>query len=133
MSEDLFERHKAQFAWYLLAAEGGCIEVMPRIATAYHYGYPCEKNDETAFLWATRATDAGDCYAMYQVGYFYENAIGCEKDMTTALMFYTNAAESGISNAMYRLIDIYAYGKDGIAADKEKENRYRFLSGMGRD
>lgn len=132
-SEDLFERHKAQFAWYLLAAEGGCIEVMPRIATAYHYGYPCEKNDETAFLWAARAADAGDCYAMYQVGYFYENAIGCEKDMTTALMFYTNAAESGISNAMYRLIDIYAYGKDGIAADKEKENRYRFLSGMGRD
>lgn len=133
LSEDLYERHKAQFAWYLLAAEGGCIEVMPRIATAYHYGYPCEKNDETAFLWAARAADAGDCYAMYQVGYFYENAIGCEKDMTTALMFYTNAAESGISNAMYRLIDIYAYGKDGIAADKEKENRYRFLSGMGRD
>lgn len=133
LSEDLYERHKAQFAWYLLAAEGGCIEVMPRIATAYHYGYPCEKNDETAFLWAVRAADAGDCYAMYQVGYFYENAIGCEKDMTTALMFYTNAAESGISNAMYRLIDIYAYGKDGIAADKEKENRYRFLSGMGRD
>lgn len=133
LSEDLYGRHKAQFAWYLLAAEGGCIEVMPRIATAYHYGYPCEKNDETAFLWAARAADAGDCYAMYQVGYFYENAIGCEKDMTTALMFYTNAAESGISNAMYRLIDIYAYGKDGIAADKEKENRYRFLSGMGRD
>lgn len=133
LSEDLFERHKAQFAWYLLAAEGGCVEVMPHIATAYHYGYPCEKNDETAFLWAARAADAGDCYAMYQVGYFYENAIGCEKDMTTALMFYTNAAESGISNAMYRLIDIYAYGKDGIAADKEKENRYRFLSGMGRD
>lgn len=133
LSEDLYERHKAQFAWYLLAAEGGCVEVMPRIATAYHYGYPCEKNDEMAFLWATRAADAGDCYAMYQVGYFYENALGCEKDMTTALMFYTNAAETGISNAMYRLIDIYAYGKDGIAADKEKENRYRFLSGMGRD
>lgn len=133
LSEDLYERHKAQFAWYLLAAEGGCTEVMPRIATAYHYGYPCEKNDETAFLWAARAADAGDCYAMYQVGYFYENAIGCEKDMTTSLMFYTNAAESGISNAMYRLIDIYAYGKDGIVADKEKENRYRFLSGMGRD
>lgn len=133
VTENIREQHKAQFAWYLLAAQGGCVRIMPHIATAYHYGYPCEKNDKTAFLWAARAADAGDCYAMYQVGYFYENAIGCEKDMTTALMFYTNAAESGISNAMYRLIDIYAYGKDSIAADKEKENRYRFLSGMGRD
>lgn len=133
VTENIREQHKAQFAWYLLAAQGGCVRIMPHIATAYHYGYPCEKNDEQAFLWASRAADAGDSYAMYQIGYFYENALGCEKDMTVALLFYIQAAEGGVLNAMYRLIDIYTNGKDGIPADKEKANRYRFMSGVGRE
>lgn len=84
-------------------------------------------------MWASRAADAGDSYAMYQIGYFYENALGCEKDMTVALLFYIQAAEGGVLNAMYRLIDIYTNGKDGIPADKEKANRYRFMSGVGRE
>ena len=29
--------------------------------------------------------------------------------------------------------DIYTNGKDGIPADKEKANRYRFMSGVGRE
>lgn len=75
ITENLREQHTAQFAWYLLAAEGGCVEVMPHIVTAYHYGYPTEKDREQAFLWASRGADSGDSYAMYQVGYFYENAL----------------------------------------------------------
>ena len=53
--------------------------------------------------------------------------------MTVALLFYIQAAEGGVLNAMYRLIDIYTNGKDGIPADKEKANRYRFMSGFGRE
>ena len=100
---------------------------------AYHYGYPCEKNDEKAFLWASRAADAGDTYAMYMAGYFFENGCGCEKDMAAAVLFYTQAAEAGIFEAMVHLAEIYGTGKDGIAADTEKANRYRFMSGIGRD
>ena len=132
-SPELRERHKRQFAWFLLAAEGGSTDAMTSVAVAYHYGYPCDKNDETAFLWASRAADAGDSYAMYQVGYFYENALGCDKDMDAAVMFYTGAAESGIFDAMIRLVEIYGTGKDGVEKDIHKANRYRFLSGIGRD
>ena len=130
---ELYERHKRQFAWFLLAAEGGSTEAMTKASIAYHYGYPCEKNDEIAFLWASRAADTGDAYAMYQVGYFYENALGCDKDMNAAVMFYTGAAEAGIFDAMMRLVEIYGTGKDGIEKDTEKANRYRFMSGIGRD
>ena len=133
VSSELYERHKRQFAWFLLAAEGGSTEAKTRVAIAYHYGYPCEKNDETAFLWASRAADTGDAYAMYQVGYFYENALGCDKEMDTAVLFYTGAAEAGIFEAMIRLVEIYGTGKDGIEKDTEKANRYRFMSGIGRD
>ena len=70
---------------------------------------------------------------MYQVGYFYENALGCDKDMTAALMFYIQAAEAGVSDAMNRLVDIYTNGRPGIPANKEKANRYLFMSGVGRD
>ncbi len=133
VTENLREQHTAQFAWYLLAAEGGCVEVMPHIVTAYHYGYPTEKDQEQAFLWASRGADSGDSYAMYKVGYFYENALGCDKDMTAALMFYIQAAEAGISDAMNCLVDIYTNGRPGIPADKEKANRYLFMSGVGRD
>ncbi len=130
---ELYERHKRQFAWFLLAAEGGSTEAMTKVSIAYYYGYPCEKNDETAFLWASRAADTGDAYAMYQVGYFYENALGCDKEMDTAVLFYTGAAEAGIFEAMIRLVEIYGTGKDGIEKDTEKANRYRFMSGIGRD
>ncbi len=130
---ELLERHKRQFAWYLLAAEGGSLDGMTKVVIAYHYGYPCDKNDETAFLWASRAADMGDAYGMYQIGYFYENALSCEKDMNSAVLFYTQAAEEGIFEAMVRLVEIYATGKDGIEISTEKANRYRFLSGIGRD
>ena len=130
---ELHERHKRQFAWFLLAAEGGSVEAMTKASLAYHYGYPCEKNDETAFLWASRAADTGDAYAMYQVGYFYENAFGCDKDMNAAVLFCTSAAEAGIFEAMIRLVEIYGTGKDCIEKDTEKANRYRFMSGIGRD
>ena len=130
---ELHERHKRQFAWFLLAAEGGSVDAMTKASLAYHYGYPCEKNDETAFVWSSRAADTGDAYAMYQVGYFYENAFGCDKDMNAAVLFYTGAAEAGIFEAMLRLVEIYETGKDGIEKDTEKANRYRFLSGIGRD
>ena len=128
----IHEQHKTQFAWYLLAAEGGMTEAMTKVSVAYHYGYPCEKNDDTAFLWASRAADAGDTTAMYQIGYFYENGCGCDKDMNAAVMFYTQAAESGIFEAMLRLDEIYGCGKDGIEKDAQKANRYRFMSGIGR-
>ncbi len=130
---ELLERHKRQFAWFLLAAEGGLAEAMTKVAIAYHYGYPCDKNDETAFLWASRAADTGDAYAMYQVGYFYENALGCHKEMDTAVLFYTGAAEAGIFEAMIRLVEIYGIGKDGIEKDTQKANRYRFIAGISRD
>ena len=130
---ELLERHKRQFAWFLLAAEGGSMEAMTNVVIAYHYGYPCDKNDEAAFLWASRAADTGDAYAQYQVGYFYENALGCEKDMEAAVLFYTGAAEAGSFEAMMRLVEIYEKGKDGITADIEKANRYRFMAGIGRD
>lgn len=133
ITEKLREQHVAQFAWYLLAAEGGCVGAMPHIVTAYYYGYPVEKDQEQAFLWACRGADSGDSYAMYQVGYFYENALGCDKDMTAALMFYIQAAEAGVSDAMNRLVDIYTNGRPGIPANKEKANRYLFMSGAGRD
>ncbi len=130
---ELLERHKRQFAWYLLASEGGSVEAMTNIAIAYHYGYPCEQSDEQAFLWASRAADDGDAYAMYQIGYFYENALGCDKDINTAVMFYTQSADAGIYEAMMRLIEIYDTGKDGIAKDSDKANQYRFMAGIGRD
>lgn len=133
LNPELYERHKRQFAWFLLAAEGGSTDAMTSVAVAYHYGYPCDKNDETAFLWASRAADAGDAYAMYQIGFFYEKALGCEQDMNSAVLFYTGAAEAGIFEAMIRLVEIYGTGKDGIEKDTEKANRYRFMSGIGRD
>lgn len=132
-SDVIREQHKTQFAWYLLAAEGGLTEAMTKVSVAYHYGYPCDKNDETAFLWASRAADNGDATAMYQIGYFYENACGCDKDINAAVLFYTQAAESGVFEAMIRLVEIYGCGKDGIEKDTEKANRYRFMSGIGRD
>lgn len=133
VNPELLERHKRQFAWVLLAAKGGSVEAMTNVAIAYHYGYPCDKNNEAAFLWASRAADTGDAYAMYQVGYFYEKALGCDKDMNTAVLFYTGAAEAGSFEAMVRLAEIYGKGKDGIAVDTEKANRYRFMAGIGRD
>ncbi len=126
-------RHEKQYAWLLAAAKLGRVDAMTKVAIAYHYGYPCEKNGEEAFLWASRAADAEDTYAAYQVGYFYENAVGREKDMDAALLFYTKAAEAGVFEAMLRLADIYGNGKDGVAKDLAKANRYRFLSGVGRD
>ncbi|MBE6707645.1 MAG: sel1 repeat family protein [Ruminococcaceae bacterium] len=132
-SDVIREQHKTQFAWYLLAAEGGLTEAMTKVSVAYHYGYPCDKNDDAAFLWASRAADNGDATAMYQIGYFYENACGCDKDMNAAALFYTQAAEAGIFEAMMRLVEIYGCGKDGIEKDAAKANRYRFMSGIGRD
>ena len=131
--KDLLERHQKSFQWLLQAAEYGSPYAMIKIVIAYHYGYPCAKNDDSAFLWASRAVDKEDTYAMYQLGYFYENAYGCDKDMQAAVFYYTNAAEAGIFNAMIRLVDIYANGKDGIKQDKKKADRYLFMSGIGRN
>lgn len=132
-NKNLLERHQNEFNWLLKAAECGSLYAMTKIVIAYHYGYPCERNDELAFLWASRAVEKEDAYAMYQLGYFYENAYGCDKEMQTAVLYYTNAAEEGIFEAMIRLAEIYGNGKDGIKQDKKKANRYLFMSGIGRD
>lgn len=132
-TEETRERHGAQYAWLLAAAELGQVDAMTKVAIALHYGYPREKNDEAAFLWASRAADAGDVYGAYQTGYFYENAYGTEKDMAAAILFYTEAAEAGVYQAMLRLADIYGNGKDGVPKDTAKASRYRFLSGIGRE
>lgn len=131
--EDLHQRHRMQFDWYLKAAQGGCVSAMSHVATAYHYGYPVEQDDRQAFLWASRSADAGDSYGMYACGYFYEHALGCEQDLSAALLLYTRAAEAGELGAMYRLIDIYETGRKGIPADPAKASRYRFAAGMNRD
>ena len=131
--EDLHQRHRMQFDWYLKAAQGGCVSAMSHVAAAYHYGYPVEQDDRQAFLWASRSADAGDSYGMYACGYFYEHALGCEQDLSAALLLYTRAAEAGELGAMYRLIDIYETGRKGIPADPAKASRYRFAAGMNWD
>lgn len=131
--EDLHQRHRMQFDWYLKAAQGGCVSAMSHVAAAYHYGYPVEQDDRQAFLWASRSADAGDSYGMYACGYFYEHALGCEQDLSAALLLYTRAAEAGELGAMYRLIDIYETGRKEIPADPAKASRYRFAAGMNWD
>lgn len=54
IDETVRPRHGAQFAWYLLAAEGGCEEAMERVAAAYQCGYPVERDCERSLLWASR-------------------------------------------------------------------------------
>ena len=133
IGDEIRKQHLAQFKWHSRAAELGCVEAMTHLVIAYHYGYPCEKDDASAFMWASRAADEGDLYAAYQVGYFYENGFGCERDDATAVLFYTQAAEGGNFDAMLRLSVIYGEGRDGVEKNPEKANRYRFMSGIGRD
>lgn len=142
-SKELRQRHKAQFAGYLRAAELGLVSAATAVSSAYHEGWPVERNDEKAFLWASRAADENDPTALYMTGFFNENGLGCEKDVAAALMFYAAAADKGVVQAMLRLADIYKNGIETEDADgnrrilvepnEERAARYLFMAGVGRD
>ncbi len=125
-------RHKKQFAWYQLACEANDTEAFNVISLAYYYGYPVEKNDALAYESAQRAVKKGSATAMYRLAFFTENGCGTEKNITEAIKFYEKASEEGILDAMLRLYEIYKDGADGVLPDKEKANRYLFMSGVGR-
>ena len=127
-NETIYHQHKNQFAWYLLAAEGGCVDAMCHIAYAYHKGYPCMRDDDIAYKWAYQAAKKNDPYAHYQLGYFHEFGYGCEPNMCQAIAYYEAAAEKGIIASMYRLIDIYTETNKHA-----KANQYRFLVGENRN
>lgn len=142
-SKELRQRHRAQFEWYLRAAELGPVSAATAVSSAYHEGWPVERNDEKAFLWASRAADENDPTALYMTGFFNENGLGCEKDVAAALMFYAAAADKGVVQAMLRLADIYKSGIEAEDADgnrrilvepnEERAARYLFMAGVGRD
>lgn len=142
-SKELRQRHRAQFEWYLRAAELGPVSAATAVSSAYHEGWPVERNDEKAFLWASRAADENDPTALYMTGFFNENGLGCEKDVAAALMFYAAAADKGVVQAMLRLADIYKNGIETEDADgnrrilvepnEERAARYLFMAGVGRD
>ena len=129
----LTERHKKEMGWALLAAEAGDPFSMYQVAVAYHYGYPCEKDDIQAFIWAKRGAEEGRSECHNLLGILYENGAGCEKNILKAVEHYDAAAQRGILMAIGRLVEIYRNGVEGLAPDKEKANRYLFMGGFGRD
>lgn len=124
--------HINQLQWYEKAAASGDDTAAYYVSRAYAKGYPL-RDCEKAFLFASKGADNGDSLCMYMCGCLFEDGIGCEKDMDSAMMFYIQAAEKGVHGAIMRLIDIYTNGKDGVPADKQKANRYKFMCGAGRD
>ena len=129
----LTERHKKQMGWSLLAAEAGDGFSMYEVAVAYHFGYPCEKDDIQAFIWAKRGAEEGRPECNHLLGMFYENGLGCDKDIQKAVAYYDAAAQKGILPAIARLAVLYRDGAEGLEPDMEKSTRYRFMGGFGRD
>ena len=129
----LTERHKKEMGWALLAAEAGDPFSMYQVAVAYHFGYPCEKDDIQAFIWATRGAEEGRSECNWLLGILYENGEGCEKSILKAVEHYDAAAQRGILAAIGRLAVLYRDGGEGLEPDMEKSTRYRFMGGFGRD
>ena len=129
----LTERHKKEMGWALLAAEAGDPFSMYQVAVAYHFGYPCEKDDVQAFIWAKRGSEEGRSECDNLLGVLYENGEGCEKNILKAVEHYDAAAQRGILMAIARLAELYRDGAEGLAPNKEKAARYQFMGGFGRD
>ncbi len=129
----LTERHKKEMGWALLAAEAGDPFSMYQVAMAYHYGYPCERDDIQAFTWAARGAEEGRSECHNLLGILYENGHGCARNIHKAIAHYDVAAQKGILMAIARLAEIYRDGADGVEPDKEKATRYLFMGGFGRD
>ena len=119
--------------WSLLAAEAGDGFSMYEVAVAYHFGYPCEKDDIQAFIWAKRGAEEGRPECNHLLGMFYEDGLGCDKDIQKAVAYYDAAAQKGILPAIARLVVLYRDGAEGLEPDMEKSTRYRFMGGFGRD
>ncbi len=133
VSTELLERHKKQFAWTKLAAEAGNGDSMYNLAIAYWIGYPIQKNDNEAFRFAESASQEENYSAMYLTARLLESGLGTAKNIDRAIEYYAASAEQGVLPSMLRLYEIYRDGFENIAPDKEKANRYLWMSGIGRN
>ncbi len=131
VDSELFSRHKKQFAWTKLASEAEDTASIYRIAIAYRFGYPVEEDHSEAFRLAEMASSDKDPSAMFLAGGLLEKGMGVERDIDRAISYYEASAEKGIVPAMLRLYEIYSSGLEHIQADKEKAERYLWMTGIG--
>ncbi|MCU0751112.1 MAG: sel1 repeat family protein [Akkermansiaceae bacterium] len=78
------------------------------------------KDEASALINLKAASDAGIASAMVNLGSMYEKGLGVPVDMPAALTAYEKAAAAGSPEGRKRVIDIFYFGRDGMAPDFAK-------------
>ena len=125
---------KEEFDLYFKAAKAGVAKAMTKVGIAYRDGVYVQKDMAIAAKLWEKAFKGGENFeAPFLLGEMYRLGDGAEEDGAEAVRWYTRASKRGNLHAMLALIDIYEHGAKGVEPNESLANRYRFLSGVGRD
>mmetsp|Transcript_7545 Transcript_7545/g.10407 ORF Transcript_7545/g.10407 Transcript_7545/m.10407 type:complete len:231 (+) Transcript_7545:162-854(+) len=102
--KDISKNQERAVAWYLKAAEHGCVESQYKLGVFNIQGLCGLDGDyEQAFHWFQKAADQNHTDAQYNLGSLYEYGTGVEKDRREAQSWYQKAANNGHKGALRAL------------------------------
>ena len=90
---------KRDLFWVKMNAEGGDVEAMCNLGSAYLFGTDVEQDPEQAADWFMRAADEGESVAMFNLGLLYAKGFGVERDFAKAAEWMRKAENNGDEDA----------------------------------
>jgi len=90
---------KRDMFWTKMNAEGGDVEAMCNLGSAYLFGTDLERNPEKAAYWFMKAAEEGESVAMFNLGLMHAKGFGVERDFSKAADWMRKANEAGDEDA----------------------------------
>jgi TPR repeat protein len=112
----LHKDKRAEFAWYLLAAQGGVVGGQYNVAAMYEHGEGVTQDYAEAVAWYRKAAQQGSDSAMHRLGLMYENGEHVPQDYAAAAQWFYGAAKQGDHVAQGKLGYLFYTGQ-GVTQD----------------
>ena len=90
---------KRDLFWVRMNAEGGDVEAMCNLGSAYLIGTDVDRDPEKAAYWFEKAAAQGESVAMFNLGLMCAKGFGVERDFEKAAEWMRKAKEAGDNDA----------------------------------
>lgn len=90
---------KRDLFWTRMNAEGGDVDAMCSLGSAYLFGTDLDRDPEKAAYWFAKAADEGESVAMFNLGLMYAKGFGVERSFEKAAEWMGKAQEAGDEDA----------------------------------